>query len=74
MGLELASTILNLAIVVTAAVSVAAVLLAPWIIKIYTFRLHGDERIAQEQVGTFFLRLLLPQMIFYAAGAVLRAC
>jgi len=68
---QLASSILNLAIVITAAVSVVAVLLAPWIIKIYTFRLHGPERVYQEQVGAFFLRLLLPQMIFYAAGSVL---
>jgi putative peptidoglycan lipid II flippase len=69
---RLASTILNLAIAIAAAVSVAAVLLAPWIIKIYTFRINEpDIRIQQEQVGAFFLRLLLPQMIFYAAGAVL---
>ena len=26
-------------------------LLAPWIIKIYTFRLEGQERIQQEVVG-----------------------
>src|SRR5437773_8912838 len=38
---RIASTILNLAIVLAAAVSAVAVLLAPWIIKIYTFRLHG---------------------------------
>ena len=68
---RLASTILNLAIVTATAVSVVAVLLAPWIIKIYTFRLHGTERIQQEAVGAFLLRLLLPQMIFYAAGSVL---
>ena len=68
---RIASTILNLAIVLAAAVSAVAVLLAPWIIKIYTFRLHGADRIAQQQVGAFLLRLLLPQMIFYAAGAVL---
>jgi putative peptidoglycan lipid II flippase len=68
---RLASTILNLAIIIAAAVSVVVVLLAPWIIKMYTFRLHGPDRIAQEQVGAFLLRLLLPQMIFYAAGAVL---
>jgi putative peptidoglycan lipid II flippase len=68
---KLASTILNIAIVVAAAVSAIAVLLAPWIIKIYTFRVDGAERIQQEQVGAFLLRLLLPQMIFYAAGAVL---
>src|SRR5437899_8934307 len=53
---RLASTILNLAIIIATAVSAAAVLLAPWIIKIYTFRLHGQNRIAQEQVGAFFLR------------------
>jgi len=68
---RLASTILNLAIIIATGVSVVAVVLAPWIIKIYTFRLHGQDRIAQEHVGAFFLRLLPPQMIFYAAGAVL---
>jgi len=68
---RLASTILNLAVVIATAVSVIAVLLAPWIIKMYTFRLHGTLRMRQEEVGTFLLRLLLPQMIFYAAGAVL---
>jgi putative peptidoglycan lipid II flippase len=68
---RLASTILNLAMVLAAAVSAVAVLLAPWIIKIYTFRAPAADRIGQEQVGAFLLRLLLPQMIFYAAGAVL---
>ncbi len=69
---RLASTILNLAIVIAAAVSAAAILLAPWIIKIYTFRIDDPNlRMQQEQVGAFLLRLLLPQMIFYAAGAVL---
>ena len=68
---RLASTILNIAIAVAAAVSAIAVLLAPWIIKIYTFRAPDEIRMQQEAVGAFFLRLLLPQMIFYAAGAVL---
>jgi putative peptidoglycan lipid II flippase len=69
---RLASTVLNLAIVVAAAVSALAVLAAPWIIKIYTFRLPpGPERTAQEQVGAFLLRLFVPQIAFYAAGAVL---
>ena len=68
---KLASTILNIAIVAATAVSAIAVLMAPWIIRIYTFRLHGADRINQQLVGTFLLRLFLPQMIFYAAGAVL---
>jgi putative peptidoglycan lipid II flippase len=69
---RLASTILNIAVAVAAVISAIAVLLAPWIIKIYTFRVENEAlRIQQEQVGAFLLRLLLPQMIFYAAGAVL---
>ncbi len=68
---RLASTILNLAVLIAGIISAIAVLLAPWIIKIYTFRLDGQERVFQEQTGAFLLRLLLPQMIFYAAGAVL---
>ena len=35
---RLASTILNIAVAVAAVISAIAVLLAPWIIKIYTFR------------------------------------
>ena len=68
---RLASTILNIGVTVAAVISAIAVLLAPWIIKIYTFRADDAVRIQQEQVGAFLLRLLLPQMIFYAAGAVL---
>jgi putative peptidoglycan lipid II flippase len=67
----LASSILNIAFVVAAAFSAITVLLAPWLIKIYTFHLHGAQRIEQEHVGAFFLRLFMPQMIFYATGAVM---
>lgn len=68
---RLASSILNLAAIAAAVFSAATVAAAPWLIKIYTFRLHGQERILQEQTGTFLLRLFMPQMIFYATGAVL---
>lgn len=68
---RLASSILNLAFIVAAAFSAIAILLAPWLIKIYTFRLEGADRAVQENVGTFLLRLFMPQMIFYATGAVL---
>jgi len=69
---RLASTILNLAVIIATAVSVVAVLAAPWIIKIYAFRIPDPVlRHQQEVVGAFFLRIFLPQMIFYAAGAVL---
>ena len=69
---RLASTILNLAIIFSVGASVLTVLAAPWLIQIYTFRVEDPVlRAQQQEVGAFFLRLFLPQMIFYAAGAVL---
>lgn len=69
---RLASTILNLAIIFAVGASVLTVLAAPWLIQIYTFRIDDPAlRMQQQEVGAFFLRLFMPQMIFYAAGAVL---
>jgi putative peptidoglycan lipid II flippase len=69
---RLASSILSLAFVVSAAFAAATVIAAPWLIRIYTFRIADPlTRHAQEQVGAFWLRLFMPQMIFYATGAVL---
>lgn len=68
---RLSSTILTLTLAASFVFSAAAVAAAPWIIKIYSFRLHGAGRAQQEQVGAFFLRLFLPQMIFYSCGLVI---
>jgi putative peptidoglycan lipid II flippase len=68
---RLASTILNMAFGAALVLSAIAVALAPWLIRIYTWRLHGPEVALENQTGAFLLRLFLPQMIFYAAGAVL---
>ncbi len=69
---SLASSILSVAVLVAGAFSALTVLLAPWIIKIYTFGVDDPAlRAQQEAVGTFFLRIFMPQMIFYAAGAAL---
>ncbi len=68
---RLASTILNLAFFIAFIVSAITVLAAPWLIRIYTFRLTGPEVAAQNETGAFLLRFFMPQMIFYATGAVL---
>ncbi|GAC1408809.1 MAG: murein biosynthesis integral membrane protein MurJ [Actinomycetota bacterium] len=69
---KLASTILNAAFIVAFAFSAITVLAAPWIIKIYTFRVPNQMVRAQmESTGAFFMRIFMPQMIFYATGAVL---
>jgi putative peptidoglycan lipid II flippase len=67
----LASSILSVATAVATAFTALTIVLAPWIIKIYTINVDDPAtRAAQEEVGAFFLRLLMPQMIFYALTAV----
>jgi putative peptidoglycan lipid II flippase len=68
---KLASSILNIALVIAAVFSAITVLLAPQLIKIYAFHVPAAQRAQQEAVGAFFLRLFMPQMIFYAVGAVM---
>jgi len=68
---RLASTILNIAFAAAFVLSAITVLLAPWLIRIYTWRLHGPEVALENQTGAFLLRLFMPQMIFYATGSVL---
>jgi putative peptidoglycan lipid II flippase len=68
---KLASSILNIAFVVAAVFSAITVLLAPQLIKIYAFHVPAVQRAQQEAVGAFFLRVFMPQMLFYAVGAVM---
>src|SRR5438445_5136119 len=68
---KLASSILNIAFVIAAVFSAITVLLAPQLIKIYAFHVPAAQRAQQEAVGAFFLRLFMPQMVFYAVGAVI---
>ncbi|HEV2686017.1 MAG TPA: murein biosynthesis integral membrane protein MurJ [Actinomycetota bacterium] len=68
---KLASSIVNIAFVIAAVFSAITVLLAPQLIKIYAFHVPAAQRAQQEAVGAFFLRIFMPQMIFYAVGAVM---
>jgi putative peptidoglycan lipid II flippase len=68
---SLATTVLVAVAGIAALFSALAVIFAPQLIKIYSFRLQGPQRAAQEEVGAFFLRLFMPQMFFYALGMVI---
>jgi putative peptidoglycan lipid II flippase len=65
--------------VVTAllALTLVAVVAAPWIARLYTFRAPAADRDAQEAVATLLIRLFMPQMCAYGftalAGAILNA-
>lgn len=67
---EVASGILNLALVVLSAVTIVGILAAPWIAKLYALRLEGDQVEHQQEALTFLLRLFLPQIVFYALAAI----
>lgn len=68
---RLAGTILNLALIAAGIAVAITVLFAPQIMSIYTLNLSGEQARLQREVGAFFLRIFMPQMIFYAAGMVL---
>jgi putative peptidoglycan lipid II flippase len=67
---QVGSAILNLSMVVLAAVTVLGILLAPWIAKFYALRLDGPDQVQQREALTFLLRLFFPQIIFYALTAI----
>lgn len=55
------------------AFSAIGVLAAPLIVRIYTFRLEGAERVAQQEVATDLLRFFAPQILFYGLVALTAA-
>jgi len=68
---EVARQVLTLAVVVLSGIAVLMILLAPWIVDLYTVRLGHDAAAASERAtATFFLRWFMPQIVFYGAGAV----
>ena len=62
---------LTFVLVVLSAVTVVAMILAPWIMRLYLIGVTDPaEHAAQLELGTFFLRWFLPQIVFYGIGAV----
>src|SRR4051794_20098793 len=64
------SALVTTSIVVVVALSVVGVVAAPWIIRLFTFRLSGAERAEQQALATFFLRFFAPQIAFYGIAAI----
>ncbi|MFL5799277.1 MAG: murein biosynthesis integral membrane protein MurJ [Actinomycetota bacterium] len=68
---EVARSVMTIAVVVLSAIAVLTIVLAPWIVDLYTIRLgHGPGADAERAVATFFLRWFMPQIVFYGLGAV----
>lgn len=67
---EVASGIVNVAMVVLAAVTIVGIVAAPWLAKLYALRLEGDQTELQREALTFLLRLFIPQIVFYGLTAI----
>lgn len=67
---EVASGLINVAVVVLVAIATLGILLAPLIADFYSGRLSGEDAAQQKEVLTFLLRLFIPQIIFYGLAAM----
>jgi len=67
---ELANRVLTVALVALAGVMLLGAVGAPWIIRLYTLRWPEDQRAAALDLGVFFLRWFMPQIVFYGVGTV----
>ena len=67
---ESVSTLVTTSILMVIALTVVAVVAAPWIIRLFTFRLSGQQQADQQALATFFLRFFAPQIAFYGIAAV----
>ena len=63
----------SVAIASLAVISVLGFLAAPWIIDLYTLRLHGAGKVAQQALATDLLRWFMPQIFFYGLTALATA-
>jgi putative peptidoglycan lipid II flippase len=67
---ESVSALVTTSIAVVVGLSVVALVGAPWIIRLFTFRLSGAEQAEQQALATFFLRFFAPQIAFYGIAAI----
>ena len=68
---ETAHRFLTITLVLLTAVTVVGAMIAPWIMRLYLGGVDDPIRRAQEiELGTFFLRWFMPQIVFYGVGAV----
>jgi putative peptidoglycan lipid II flippase len=63
----------SVSLVGLAIVTVLGLVAAPWIVKLYTLRLHGADRALQQSLATDLLLLFMPQIFFYGVTALATA-
>jgi putative peptidoglycan lipid II flippase len=67
---QVADRVLTLAAVGLSTIALLGAIFAPWIIRLYNSAVNAPDRQQQIELGTFFLRWFMPQIVFYGIGAV----
>jgi putative peptidoglycan lipid II flippase len=67
---DVANRVMTLVLVILVVVAALGALFAEQIIRLYLVSSHVSDREAQVQLGIFFLRWFMPQIVFYGVGAV----
>jgi putative peptidoglycan lipid II flippase len=66
---DVARRVLMIAAVSLSIMCALGIVLAPWIIRLYTVGVPEGQRQVVEDLATFFLRWFMPQIVFYGIGA-----
>jgi putative peptidoglycan lipid II flippase len=64
------SGLVTTAVLMLCGLAVITVLIAPYVIDLFTARVPADDRQAQRDLATFFLRVFAPQIALFGASAV----
>lgn len=67
------SAVFTVAMLALLVVTVVGILVAPYIVDLYTVRVTGPGKAQQQELATSFLRCFMPQMVFYGLTALATA-
>jgi putative peptidoglycan lipid II flippase len=67
---DVANRVMTLVLVILVVVVALGAIFAEQIIRLYLVSSDAPDRAAQVQLGVFFLRWFMPQIVFYGVGAV----
>jgi putative peptidoglycan lipid II flippase len=67
---EATNAVVTIATVALVGATLVGILLAPWVVRLYTLQVDGPTAAAQRDLATSWLRLFMPQILFYGLTAL----
>ncbi|MFA5882696.1 MAG: murein biosynthesis integral membrane protein MurJ [Acidimicrobiia bacterium] len=67
---EATNALVTVGVVALLGATVVGILLAPWIVRIYTLQVSGPSAADQRELATAWLRCFMPQILFYGVTAI----